>query len=248
MKKNIIITGANGFLGSFYTKSLLKNNNIIAVDKNFSTLKTLIKNKNLTLLRCNLSKDKNLKELIKIIKKKKINIDVLINNAAIDAIPSMGKFKIEKKKWNLEFDVSLFASTYLCYEIGNIMKKKRRGSIINIGSDLSVIAPNQSIYKTTFKNYLKPPSYSIIKHGVVGMTKYFAALFAHDGVRVNMISPGPIFNNNPKNLVKELKRVIPMKRLGKKEYLLPSLKFLMDDKNLYITGQNIVIDGGRTII
>lgn len=248
MKKNIIITGANGFLGSFYTKSLLKNNNIIAVDKNFSTLKTLIKNRNLTLLRCNLSKDKNLKELIKIIKKKKINIDVLINNAAIDAIPSMGKFKIEKKKWNLEFDVSLFASTYLCYEIGNIMKKKRRGSIINIGSDLSVIAPNQSIYKTTFKNYLKPPSYSIIKHGVVGMTKYFAALFAHDRVRVNMISPGPIFNNNPKNLVKELKRVIPMKRLGKKEYLLPSLKFLMDDKNLYITGQNIVIDGGRTII
>ncbi len=248
MKKNILITGANGFLGSFYIKSFLKNNNIVAVDKSFSNLKTLTEDKNLILIRCNLSEDKSLKKLIKIIKKKKINIDVLINNAAIDAVPNMGKFIIEKKKWNLEFDVSLFASTFLCYEIGNMMKKKNKGSIINIGSDLSVIAPNQKIYKTTFKNYLKPASYSIIKHGVVGMTKYFAALFAQDGIRVNMISPGPIFNDNPKNLVKELKRIIPMNRLGKKEYLLPSLKFLMDDKNAYITGQNIVIDGGRTII
>ena len=71
MKKNILITGANGFLGSFYTKSFLENNNIIAVDKSFSTLKKLTKNKNLILLKCNLSKDKDLKELIKIIKKKK---------------------------------------------------------------------------------------------------------------------------------------------------------------------------------
>ena len=128
------------------------------------------------------------------------------------------------------------------------MKKKKEGSIINIGSDLSVIAPNQKIYKTSFKNYIKPPSYSIIKHGTVGMTKYFASLFASDLIKVNMISPGPIFNNNPKNLVKELKKIIPMQRLGLKEDLKSAINFLMDNENNYITGQNIVIDGGRTII
>ena len=128
------------------------------------------------------------------------------------------------------------------------MKKKKNGCIINIGSDLSIIAPDQEIYKSSFKNYLKPPSYSIIKHGTVGMTKYFASLFAKDLIKVNMISPGPIFNNNPKNLVKELKKIIPMNRMGKREDLKSSIEFLINDKNPYITGQNIVIDGGRTIV
>ena len=80
------------------------------------------------------------------------------------------------------------------------------------------------------------------------MTKYFASLFASGGIKVNMISPGPILNNNPKNLIKELKKIIPMKRLGRKEDLITSIEFLINDKNPYITGQNIVIDGGRTII
>ena len=112
----------------------------------------------------------------------------MINNAAIDAIPNRGKLKINQKKWIQEFNVSLFASTFLSYEIGNLMKVKRNGCIINIGSDLSVIAPNQEIYKSSFKNYIKPPSYSIIKHGTVGMTKYFSSLFAKYSIKVNMIS------------------------------------------------------------
>ncbi len=248
MKKNIIITGANGFLGSFYTEFLLKKNRIIALDKKFTNLKKFKTNKNLDLIYCDLSKEKSLNKTISIIKKKKIQIDGLINNAAIDAIPNKGKLKLNQKNWIAEVNVSLFASILLCYEIGNIMKKKKEGSIINIGSDLSVIAPNQKIYKTSFKNYIKPPSYSIIKHGTVGMTKYFASLFASDLIKVNMISPGPIFNNNPKNLVKELKKIIPMQRLGLKEDLKSAINFLMDNENNYITGQNIVIDGGRTII
>lgn len=248
MKKNIIITGANGFLGSFYTEFLLKTNKVIALDKKFNNLKKFKTNSNLDLVYCDLSKEKSLKKTISIIKRKKINIDVLINNAAIDAIPNNGKLKFNQKKWNNEINVSLFASTLLCYEIGNIMKLKKKGSIINIGSDLSVIAPNQDIYKSSFKNYIKPPSYSIIKHGTVGMTKYFASLYASHLIRVNMISPGPIFNNNPKNLIKELKKIIPMQRLGSKDDLKSAIEFLVDNENSYMTGQNIVIDGGRSII
>ncbi len=248
MKKNIIITGANGFLGSYYVEFLMKENLVLAVDKKFTNLRKYRKNKNLILLKCDLSKENSIKNFIKNIKKKKINIDVLINNAAVDAVPSKGKLNINQKKWINEFSVSLFASTFLSYEIGNLMKLKKGGCIINIGSDLSVIAPNQRIYKSSFKDFIKPPSYSIIKHGTIGMTKYFASLFAKHRLKVNAISPGPIFNNNPKNLVKELKKIIPMKRMGKKEDLKAAIEFLINDENLYITGQNIIIDGGRTII
>ena len=80
------------------------------------------------------------------------------------------------------------------------------------------------------------------------MTKYFASLFAKNSLRVNAISPGPIFNNNPKNLVKELKKIIPMKRMANKEDLMSVIEFLIDDSSSYITGQNIIIDGGRTMI
>ena len=71
---------------------------------------------------------------------------------------------------------------------GEQMIKKKKGSIINIGSDLSVIAPNQKVYRKSYNNYIKPVTYSVIKHGMLGLTKYFSALYGKDNVRVNMIS------------------------------------------------------------
>ena len=78
------------------------------------------------------------------------------------------------------------------------MFKKKQGSIINIGSDLSVIAPNQKVYKSSYSNYIKPVTYSVIKHGMVGLTKYFASLYGPGRVRVNMVSPGPVQNKQKK--------------------------------------------------
>ena len=78
------------------------------------------------------------------------------------------------------------------------MAKRQKGSIINIGSDLSVIAPNQKIYKSGYRNYIKPVTYSVIKHGMVGLTKYFASLYGEKKVRVNMVSPGPVKNKQKK--------------------------------------------------
>ena len=131
---------------------------------------------------------------------------------------------------------------------GERMIKKREGSIINIGSDLSLIAPNQKIYKSSYKNYIKPVTYSVIKHGLLGLTKYFASLYGLNNVRVNMLSPGPIKNNQSIKLRKELKNLIPMNRLGKSDELFGLLNFLASEESSYLTGQNIIIDGGRTII
>ena len=128
------------------------------------------------------------------------------------------------------------------------MEKRKKGSIINIGSDLSIVAPNQKIYKSSYENYIKPVTYSVIKHGILGLTKYFASLYAKSNVRVNMISPGSIKNNQSEKLLEELNQVIPMERLAEPKEILGSLLFLASSQSSYITGQNILIDGGRTTI
>ena len=182
-------------------------------------------------------------------RKKKIN--VLINNAAVDAVPYKKKNKlnefISQKKWIDEFNVGIYGSYLMICNYFNSMSKYRMGSIINIGSDLSVISPDQKIYKKKFLNYKKPVSYSVIKHGLVGLTKYYAAEFARYGINVNMISPAPI--NNPKNKIKtELKKLIPSKKLSDANEILNILYFLSENNVSSFTGQNIIVDGGRTII
>ena len=95
---------------------------------------------------------------------------------------------------------------------------------------------------------MKPVTYSVIKHGLLGMTKYYASLYADKNVNVNMLSPGPIYNNQDKSFVKELIKFIPKKRMGNHQELLSALEFLINIDNTYMTGQNLIIDGGRTIV
>lgn len=253
-QKICLITGGAGFLGKRYCEFFLKNNfRVLCIDndkKKLNEIKSL-KLKNLYTYKCDISDHNSVKKLFK-----KINseyfVDVLINNAAIDAIPFKKKEKFEKfpssQMWDIEIGVSLKGSFFMIKFFGEEMIKKKRGSIINIGSDLSIIAPNQNIYKSSYKNYIKPVTYSVIKHGMLGLTKYFASLYAKDNVRVNMVSPGPINNNQSKKLLDELKDVIPMGRLAKPDELLELLLFLAKNGSNYITGQNILVDGGRTVI
>lgn len=153
-----------------------------------------------------------------------------------------------KKEWDAEISVGLTGSYLMIKYFGEYMYHQKKGKIINIGSDLSVISPNQEIYKKSYKNFYKPASYSAIKHGLLGLTKYFSTLYADNGITCNMISPGPILNDQSKNLVKILTKLTPMKRLADRGDLLGIIKFLLSRNSKFITGQNILIDGGRTII
>ena len=255
MKRNVcLITGGAGFLGKKYCDFLLKKNyTVLCVDndnKNLQTVKS-INSKNFFVYKCDITKENNVKKLFKKINKS-FSVNILINNAAIDAVPFKKKNIYQKfpseNIWDKEIDVSLKGSFFMIKYFGEEMIKSKKGSIINIGSDLSIIAPNQKIYKSSYKNYIKPVTYSVIKHAMVGLTKYFASLYGESNVRVNMISPGPIKKNQDKKLLKELKKVIPMERLGDVNEILGLLFFLSSDESSYITGQNILVDGGRTII
>ena len=126
------------------------------------------------------------------------------------------------------------------------MKKNKKGNIINIGSDLSIIAPDQRLY--SHMNYQKPVSYSVTKHGIIGMTKYYAALLAKHNIRVNSLSPGGIFNNQDRKFVLKLKKLIPLNRMAQKDDYNGAIIFMCSDATKYMTGHNLVIDGGRSII
>jgi NAD(P)-dependent dehydrogenase (short-subunit alcohol dehydrogenase family) len=251
----ILISGAAGFLGKNYTEYLLKKNyKIIAVDNNLPALKKLKKDNlkfknNLLIFNINITSENKIKKLYNLLKKKKIIINTLINNAAIDSVPQSSKInKINIDQLKKELDVSLIGCYLLINYFVDDMIKRKYGRIINIGSDLSVIAPNQKIYYGIFKNYIKPVSYSLTKHAVVGLTKYYASLYGGSGVTVNMLSPGPIFNKHNSKFVKRLKSLIPENRMGKPSDLFSAIDFLIDRKNKYFNGQNIIVDGGRTIV
>jgi len=248
--KNILITGAGGLLGSQFTKTLLSNGAIChAIDidsQKLNKLKFSIKkniSKNLKVYKIDITNITQINNLYNYFKKKKITIEVLLNNAA-------NNFDLNNQKkniWEEDINLNLTAIKNLINIFSKQMKKNKRGNIINIGSDLSIIAPDQRIYKD-LKGYIKPLSYSVTKHGLVGMTKYYASLFAKHNIRVNCLCPGGIYNKQNLKFVKKLKDLIPLNRMAKVDEYNGAILFLCSDATNYMTGQNLIIDGGRTII
>jgi len=186
-------------------------------------------------------------------------IDILINNAAIDAKVDtdglVGGGQIENfslENWQREIDVGL-TGAFLCAQVfGREMAARGAGVILNISSDLSVIAPDQRLYADAGlapeKQSRKPVTYSVIKTGLIGLTRYLAAYWADSGVRVNAISPGGVENGQSDEFITRLSALIPMGRMAARDEYTGALQFLCSDASQYMTGQNIVIDGGRSIL
>ena len=246
--KNIIITGGNGFLGSQITNALLNEKaNIYIID-----IKKPKKRTSAKYFESDITNEQDLKKILKFFKLKKIKIDVLINNAAIDYSPLKSKknnFKLEafpNNLWDKDISVSLKGS-YLCTKVfGSYMSKFKKGSIINVSSDLGIIAPDQRIYKNS--GFVKPVTYSVVKHGIIGLTKYTASYWGEKNIRCNAIAPGGIYNNQDSSFVKKINQLIPLGRMAKKNEYNGLILFLCSDLSSYMTGSIIVADGGRTII
>ena len=176
-------------------------------------------------------------------------VDVLINNAALN--PKMStkdetnRFEdFDLEKWNKSLQVNL-TGAFLCSQvfINKMIKDKIKGIVINVASDLGVIAPNQTIYEDD----VKPVDYSVTKHGIIGLTKYLSTYFADKNIRVNSISPGGIYTNQSKEFVKRLSELIPIVRMANKDEYKGAIMFLCSDASSYMTGHNLILDGGRTI-
>ena len=126
------------------------------------------------------------------------------------------------------------------------MAKFKKGTIINVSSDLGIIAPDQRIYKKS--SFVKPVTYSVVKHGIIGLTKYTASYWGKKNIRCNAIAPGGIYNKQDSSFVKNINKLIPLGRMAKKNEYNGLILFLCSDLSSYMTGSIIVADGGRTII
>jgi NAD(P)-dependent dehydrogenase (short-subunit alcohol dehydrogenase family) len=126
------------------------------------------------------------------------------------------------------------------------MKKQGYGNIVNIGSIYGIVAPDFSIYENTA--FTMPAAYSAIKGGIINFTKYLANYYANFNIRVNCVSPGGIFNNQDINFVKKYETKVPLKKMARPDQVAPSIIFLLSESASYITGHNLIVDGGWTIL
>lgn len=222
-------------------------------------LENLFDANSIRILAMDVSDKKSITEVHKFLLAQAINVSILINNAAIDAkvdkstpLSELTRFEsFSLDEWNKQLSVGL-TGAFLCSQIyGAHMAHNGKGVIVNIASDLSVIAPDQRLYK---KDHLppenqpvKPVTYSAIKTGIVGLTRYIATYWADKGVRCNALSPGGVLADQDDEFINRVSNLIPMGRMADRGEYRSAVQFLCSDASSYMTGQNLVIDGGRSI-
>jgi NAD(P)-dependent dehydrogenase (short-subunit alcohol dehydrogenase family) len=184
--------------------------------------------------------------------------DILINNAANDPkVDDKGEVwsrleNFPRGVWDQDVAVGLTGAFLCAQAVGTHMAAHGGGVIINIASDLSVISPDQRLYRKAGepenRQPVKPVTYSVVKHGLIGLTRYLATYWADKGVRVNAISPGGVYADQPDEFVARLTNLIPMGRMATRDEYKAAIVFLCSPASAYMTGQNLIIDGGRTVL
>ena len=202
------------------------------------------------------TKKESISELLKQVLINYRKVDVLVNNAAINDMFEDPKAATEQSKfenypvelWQKSIDVNL-TGVFLCSQIiGTQMVKQKKGSIINIGSTYGITAPDQNLYKDVegVQSFYKPPAYPATKAGVIMLSRYLAAYWGQSGIRVNTLTPGGVKNGQNNFFVENYARRTPLGRMAESDDFMGALVFLASDASSYMTGANLVIDGGWT--
>ena len=257
--KVALVTGALGLLGKEHCRALSEaGSNVIVTDLDGDACIAFAKTLGTDSVGVNL--DVTNKSSINRVREVILNwygkIDVLVNNAAINDMFEDPKTNLEQSKfenypveaWQRTIDVNL-TGLFLCSQIiGNLMAERGSGSIINVASTYGIVAPNQSMYKDKSGKqvFYKPPAYSVTKGAVISFSKYLAAYWGIKGVRVNSLSPGGVENGQDEFFKMKYTLSAPLGRMAKPNDYMGALIFLASDSSQYMTGANLVVDGGWT--
>jgi len=184
-------------------------------------------------------------------------VDILVNNAANNPKVENARGQAWSRLENLPLDVWEadirvgLTGAFLCSRVfGAEMAKRKAGVIVNVASDLAMIAPDQRLYRVEGlpedEQPVKPVTYSVVKSALLGLTRYLATYWSGANIRVNSISPGGVSNGQPEVFMSRLKQLIPMERMANRDEYQGAILFLCSDASSYMTGANLVVDGGRT--
>lgn len=265
--KTALITGAAGLLGMEHSAALLESGaKVVLTDISEAALNSarnaLALNfdpANIIVKVMDVSQLEAIRSVADQLSEDNIHINILVNNAAIDPKVKGDQGVLETSRlenfpldqWNLQVAVGL-TGAFLCSQVfGTAMAKAGNGGVIlNIASDLSVFSPDQRLYRKEGlpddMQPVKPVTYSVIKAGLIGLTRYLATYWAEQGVRCNALSPGGVFNGQGEEFVQRLSSLIPLGRMASKDEYRAAVQFLCSDGSSYMNGQNIVMDGGRS--
>jgi NAD(P)-dependent dehydrogenase (short-subunit alcohol dehydrogenase family) len=240
--KVIIVTGGNGLLGREMVADI-KQSGGIAISADIGQ-ETDLQN---GLLKCDITDENSIDQSIAAVVEHYGRIDGLVNNA-YPRTPDWGSdfedMTAESLKKNVDWQLNSYI--LMCQRVIAQMKKQERGSIVNISSIYGVVGNDFSIYEGTSIN--PPAPYSAIKGGLINFSRFLASKFGSNQIRVNTVSPGGIFDHQPESFVNRYEEKVPMKRMGLPKDIAPAVTFLLSDRAGYITGQNLVVDGGWTAI
>ena len=263
--KNIIVTGAYGLIGKEISDAFASAGaNVIISDiveeevlkKYAEKLSKKYDTKNMGLF-LDITDSKSIESGVKNILEHFNNIDVLVNNAAIDAKfdknvidinpTRFENYPIDKLEKSLE--VNITGMVKVTKEVAKNMLKNKKGNIINVTSTYAIVAPDQRLYKEPGKEKqtYKPADYIITKSFIPGFSRYLAALYATDGIRVNTIVPHGIYNNHDEDFLRRFSERSPLGRMCRFEELRGPFIFLASDSSSYMTGGLLIVDGGWSI-
>ena len=267
--RTALITGASGLLGFEHCIALLDiGADLVLTDINEEHLKKSQKKlqdhkkeANIHSFVMDVTDKVQVEEVNKSLKKQGIRLDILINNAALnpkvdkdDSLKESSRLEsFSLDQWNLELAVGLTGS-FICSQVfGSEMAKNNSGGVIlNIASDLSIISPDQRLYRAENcpedSQPVKPITYSAIKSGLIGLTLYLSTYWADKNIRCNALSPGGVYDNQSDEFVRRIESLVPMGRMASVDEYRSTVQYLCSDASSYLNGQNIVVDGGRSVL
>ncbi len=262
----VIITGGGGLLGRQHASAVLEAGGIpVLLELSEKTLNDALEELSeqfpgtvILGLQADITRREALLEVRENVLREFGHIDGLINNAANNPkmeAPSDNMAAIQFENfpleiWNQDLAVGLTGALLCSQVFGEAMAERGKGVILNISSDLGLIAPDQRIYRkeglSEKQQSIKPVTYSVVKHGLIGLTRYLATYYAEKGVRSNALCPAGVFNGQEEDFVKKLTNLVPMGRMADRDEYRGTIIYLLSEASRYMTGSVVVVDGGRT--
>jgi NAD(P)-dependent dehydrogenase (short-subunit alcohol dehydrogenase family) len=194
-----------------------------------------------------ITRERSISSLVRFIDKTYGRLDIWVNSAYPRTGDWGARFEdVKPVSWQKNVEMHMNGYFKCCQQAAEYMKKQKSGSIVNFGSTYGVVGPDFGIYKGT--KMTSPAAYSAIKGGVINFTRYLASYYGKYNIRVNALSPGGVYDNQPAPFVKKYIARTPLGRMAAAEDIAGAVIFLASDAARYVTGHNLMVDGGWTII